>query len=83
MSNERLIRDSLSLEEATVSNMWDFASIVEAFERKGLRTKQDLSDLISVFRRKNPRAGIPEIVFPGPYRLTEAENKIIDDILNY
>ncbi|MEP6960204.1 MAG: hypothetical protein ABI980_15875 [Nitrospirota bacterium] len=33
------------------------------------------------FRCKNPRARIPETVFPEPYLLTDTENTIIDDIL--
>ena len=57
------------------------AAIVEVLERKGLCTKQDLDDIITEFRRKNPSAKIPETAFPEPYLLTETENKIIDDIL--
>ena len=54
---------------------------MEVLERKGLCSKQDLYDIISEFRRKNPRATIPETAFPEPDLLTEAENNIIDDIL--
>ena len=54
---------------------------MELLKRKGLCTKQDLYDIITEFRRKNPRASIPEIAFPEPYLLTETENTIIDDIL--
>jgi hypothetical protein len=32
----------MSLEEATVSNMWEITAIVAALERKGLCTEQDL-----------------------------------------
>lgn len=74
-------RDSMSIEEATSSNMWEIAAIVEVLERKGLCSKQDLYDIISEFRRKNPRARIPETAFPEPDLLTETENNIIDDIL--
>jgi len=81
MSNDRPKRESMTIEEATVSNMGEIAAIVEALERKGLCTKQDLYDIITEFRRKNPRASIPEMAFPEPYLLTEAENTIIDDIL--
>ena len=70
----------MSLEEATVSNMWETA-IVEVLERKGLCTKQDLYDIITEFRHKNPRASIPETAFPEPYLHTETENTIIDDML--
>ena len=39
MSNDRLKRDSVSLEEATISNMWKIAAIVEVLERKGVLPK--------------------------------------------
>ena len=81
MSDDRPKRESMSIEEATVSNMWEIAAIVEVLERKGLCTKEDLYDIISEFRAKNPRAQIPETAFPEPYQLTETENTIIDDIL--
>ena len=81
MSDDRPKRETMSIEEATVSNMWEIAAIVEVLERKGLCTKQNLYDIIAELRRKNPRARIPETAFPEPYLLTETENKIIDDIL--
>ncbi|MDH4078998.1 MAG: hypothetical protein OEU68_04205 [Nitrospira sp.] len=81
MNDDRPKRETISLEEATISNMWEIAAIVEVLERKGLCTKQDLFDIISEFRKKTPRAKIPETAFPEPYLLTETENKIIDDIL--
>ena len=56
MNTDRPTRESMSLEEATVSNMWEIAAIVEVLERKGLCRKQDRYDLITEFRRKNPRA---------------------------
>jgi hypothetical protein len=81
MRNDRPERESMFIEEATLSNMWEIAAIVEVLERKGLCNKQDLYDIITEFRRKNPRAKIPETAFPEPYLLTETENKMIDDIL--
>lgn len=81
MRKGRSKRDTMSLEEAAISNMWEIAAIVEVLERKGLCTKQDLYDIITEFRKKNPRASIPETAFPEPYLLTETENKIIDDML--
>ena len=71
----------MTIKAATISNMWEIAAIVELLERKGFCTKQDLCDIITEFRRKNPRASIPETAFPKPYLLTETENRIIDDIL--
>lgn len=81
MSTDRPKRDTMSLEEATISNMWEIAALVELLERKGLCTKQDLFDIITEFRKKSPHASIPETAFPEPYLLTETENKIIDDML--
>lgn len=82
MSDDSPTRDTMSIEEATVSNMWEIAAIVEVLEQNGMCTKHDLFDIISEFRRKNPRASIPETVFPEPYVHTETENTIIDDILD-
>ena len=42
MNDDHPKRDNMSLEEATISNMWEIAAIVEVLERKGLCTKQDL-----------------------------------------
>jgi len=81
MSEQRPKRETMSIEEATVSNMWEIAAIVELLEQKGLCTKQDLHTIIDELRKKKPRARIPETAFPEPYLLTETENKIIDDIL--
>ena len=39
MSDQRPKREFMSIEEATVSNMWEIAAIVEVLERKGLCTK--------------------------------------------
>jgi len=54
MSNDRPKRDSLSIEEATDSNMWEIAVIVEVLERKGLCTKHDLYAIIPESRRLLP-----------------------------
>jgi len=35
MSDDRPRRDTMSLEEATISNMWEIAVMVEVLERKG------------------------------------------------
>jgi hypothetical protein len=78
---DRPKRETMSIEEATISNMWEIAAIVELLEKKGLCTKQDLYDIIEGLRNKNPRAGLPETVFPPPYLITQTEEKVIDDIL--
>ena len=75
MNENRPKRESMSLEKATVSTMWEIAAIVELLERKGLCTKHDRYDIITEFRRKNPRANIPETAFPEPYLLTEPRTR--------
>jgi hypothetical protein len=40
MSTDRPKRESLTLEETTVSIRWEMAARVEVLERKGLCTKQ-------------------------------------------
>lgn len=42
MTEDRPKRGTMSLEEATVSNMWETAAIMEVLERKGLRTNRDI-----------------------------------------
>ena len=81
MSGDRPKRESMSIEEAAISNMWEIAALVEVLERKGLCTKQDLLDIITELRQKAPRAKIPETAFPEPYLLSQTEEKIIDDLL--
>jgi hypothetical protein len=54
MSDDRPKRESMSIEEATISNLWEIAAIVEVLERKGLCTKQDLYDIITESRPCSP-----------------------------
>ena len=35
MNDDRPTRDTMSLEEATISNIWEIAAIVEVLECKG------------------------------------------------
>lgn len=52
MSHDRPTRDTMSNEEAAISNMWEIAAIVEVLERTGLCPKQALYDIITEFRRR-------------------------------
>jgi hypothetical protein len=42
----------MSLEEATISNMWEIAALVELLERKGMCTKHDLFNIITELAAK-------------------------------
>ena len=39
MSNDRPTGQTISLEEATISNMWESPALVEVLKRKGVCTK--------------------------------------------
>jgi hypothetical protein len=70
MSNDRPKRGSMSIEEATVSNMWEIAAIVELLEQKGLCTKQELHTIIDELRHHSqPRLSRPrcEYMIARPY----------------
>lgn len=78
---DRPKRERMSLEVMAISNMWEIAAIVELLEKKGLCTKQNLYDIIDELREKNPRARLPETVFPSPYLMTQTEEQVINDLL--
>jgi len=81
MSNEQAKRETMSIYEATVFNMWEIAAIIELQEQQGLCTKRAPHTSIDELRPKNPQARIPETAFLQPYLLTETEKKIIGDSL--
>lgn len=81
MSTDWPKREALSLEEVAISNVWEISAIVELLEKKGLCTNQDLYDVIAELRTKNPRARLPETVFPSPYLMTQTEEQVISDTL--
>jgi len=50
MSDPHPKGETMSVEEATISNMWEVAAIVEALERKDLSAGQDLYNIMNEFR---------------------------------
>jgi hypothetical protein len=79
--SDRPKRETMSIEEAIISNMWEIAALVELLEQKGICTKQDLVNTVIELRKKNPQARIPETVFPSPYLLAQTEEQVVDDLL--
>ena len=70
--------DLVTLDELTISNMWEMAAIREVLERKGLLTKAEILEAIRELRHQNPTARTPleidappDQAFPEPYLLTE------------
>ena len=70
MNDQRPTRDSMSLEEATVSNMWEIAAIVEGLERKGLLL-HDYRVCLEKYQDEPPKA--KEVCGPYTQRLREIE----------
>ncbi len=46
----------VTLEELTISSMWETSALVELLERKGILTKQDVLDMIQELRQRQPTA---------------------------
>lgn len=59
--SDRPKRETMSLEEATISNMWEIAALVEVLEKKGLCTKQELFDIRK--KKKGPGSFLSKITF--------------------
>jgi len=52
-------KDLATLEELTISNMWEVAALIGVLEKKGAMKKQDILDAIRELRQKNPKARTP------------------------
>lgn len=78
MSDDRPKRQTMSIEEATISNMWEIAAI--HCRRACAPNKTSTTSLPSCASRIPAQAFLRR-PFPEPDLLTETENMIIDDIL--
>ena len=74
-------KDLVTLDELTISGMWEMAGLVEVLQQKGLLKKQEILDAITELRRKNPQAPLPKKPLPEPSRITEIEKQLIGDVL--
>ena len=52
-------KEIVTLEELTLSNMWEVAALIEVLKKKGVMKKQDILDAIRELRQKNPKARTP------------------------
>ncbi len=48
-------KEIVTLEELTLSNMWEVATLIEVLKKKGVMKKQDILDAIRELRQKNPK----------------------------
>ncbi len=53
------LKDLVTLEELTISNMWEVAAVIEVLEKKDVMKKQDILEAIRGLRQKNPQARTP------------------------
>jgi hypothetical protein len=67
----------VTLEELTISNMWEVAALIEVLEKRGVMTKQDILTEIRELRKMNPTARTPR-EFDDPAELSEKGLKPID-----
>ena len=44
-------KETVTIEELAISNMWEMAALVKVLERKGLITEQEVLDMIQELRR--------------------------------
>jgi len=70
-------KDLVTLEELTISNMWEVAALIEVLEKKGVMKKQDILDAIRELRQKNPKARTP-LELNDPSDNTEPRPKQVD-----
>ena len=74
-------KETVTLDELTISGMWEMAGLVEVLQQKGLLKKQEILDAITELRRKNPLASFPKEPLPEPSRIAEIERELIGDVL--
>ena len=74
-------KETVTLEELTISGMWEMAGLVEVLQQKGTLKKQEILNAIDELRRKNPLAQFPKEPLPKPSRITEIERELIGDVL--
>ena len=79
--DDRPKRDTIAIEEVTVSNMWEIAALWKCSNgRASARNKISITSSPS-FPARIPVPAFLKPLFLSPYLLTETENTIIDDIL--
>jgi len=69
--------DLVTLEELTISNMWEVAAVIEVLEKKGVMTKQDILTEIRELRKMNPTARTPR-EFDEPTEPSKQSSKQVD-----
>ncbi len=61
-------KEIVTLEELTISTMWETSALVELLERKGVLTRQEIYDAINELRQRHPEAATLERPLTGRIR---------------
>jgi len=69
--------DLVTLEELTISSMWEVAALIEVLEKKGVMPKQDILTEIRELRKMNPTARTPREFDESP-ESTDQGSKQVD-----
>jgi len=73
-------RETFTIEEGVLANMWAIEALVELLERKGLCTKQEVHDLIAELRLRHGELN-GKVIVPGLPTTTKEEQYLIDHLL--
>ena len=73
-------RETFSVEEGVLANMWALEALVELLDRKGLCTKQEVHDVIAELRTRHAELN-GNVIVPGPPTNTKEEQYLIDQVL--
>ncbi len=46
----------MTIDDLTISSLWEVAALVEVLERKGVLTRQEIYDAITELRQRHPEA---------------------------
>ncbi len=73
-------RETFTVDEGVLANMWVMEAIVELLERKGLCTKQEVHDMVAELRTRHGELN-GKIIVPRPPPNTKEEQFLVDHVL--
>ena len=80
MAEKRTPRETFTVDEGVLANMWVMEAIVELLERKGLCTKQEVHDMVAELRKRHGELN-GKVIVPGPPPNTKEEQFLVDHVV--
>ncbi len=80
MAEKLTPRETFTVDEGVLANMWVMEAIVELLERKGLCTKQEVHDMVAELRKRHGELN-GKVIVPGPPPNTKEEQFLVDHVL--